>query len=127
MLFKGAGGGEVTGAGLKGSMMAPGGDWLLMGADGFGRIDVRLFTKTVHGALIYMQYYRLLELSPDVRSILDGGDGRTGHGEQYFFTNPRLQTGDARYLWVNQTMFIGQGQLSAGPRVDYRVYSIVNG
>ena len=49
------------------------------------------------------------------------------YGGQYFFTNPRLETGDERYKWVNQTQFLGQGRLVPGPTVEYRVYRVENG
>jgi Protein of unknown function (DUF3237) len=49
-----------------------------------------------------------------------------GYGDQYFFTNPRLETGDERYKWVNQAQFPGQGRLVPGPTVEYRVYRVEN-
>ena len=33
---------------------------------------------------------------------------------------------DERYQWVNQTQFIGEGRLVAGPTVEYRVYRVEN-
>ena len=72
-----------------------------------------------------MQYFGLLELTPGIMAILGGGDTPTNFGDQYFFTNPRLETGDERYSWVNQTMFIREGRLTPG-RVEYRVYRVAN-
>jgi hypothetical protein len=46
----------------------------------------------------------------------------TAYGDQYFFTNPRLETGDARYAWVNTTFFIGEGHVLPGLGVEYRVW-----
>jgi hypothetical protein len=40
--------------------------------------------------------------------------------------HPRLETGDQRYKWVNQTQFLGQGRLVPGPTVEYRVYRVEN-
>ena len=43
-------GGEVVGNRLKGTIVGPGGDWALIGQDGFARIDVRLtFNEQVVG------------------------------------------------------------------------------
>jgi Protein of unknown function (DUF3237) len=42
-------GGEIVGNRLKGTIVGPGGDWVLVGLDGFARIDVRLTFKTVDG------------------------------------------------------------------------------
>ena len=119
------GGGELAGERLKGSFVGAAADWLLLGPDGYGRLDVRATLQTVDGAYIYFQYFGLVELTPGIMSLLEGGDTPTNFEDQYFFTNPRLETGDERYLWVNQTMFVAQGRLSPG-RVDYRVYRVAN-
>lgn len=119
-------GGQFTGDRLKGTIAGAGADWLLLGPDGFGRLDVRVTFRTVDGATIYVQYFGLVELTPGVMDILGGSDTPTTFGEQYFFTNPRMETGDERYAWVNQTMFVGEGRLLPGPRVEYRLYRVTN-
>jgi Protein of unknown function (DUF3237) len=122
-------GGELVGERLKGSFVGSAGDWLIVGADGFARLDVRATLETVDGALIYFQYFGLLEMTPGVTAVLGGGDTPTDFGDQYFFTNPRLETGDERYAWVNRTFFVGQGRLtpgSSGPRVEYKLFRLAN-
>ena len=48
-------GGTFQGERIRGTVMpSPGGDWLLMRADGVLTLDVRLTLKTDDGALIYM-------------------------------------------------------------------------
>lgn len=91
-------GGEVTGERLKGEVLSGGGDWILVGADGYGRIDVRLQFKTFDGASIFVQYFGLLEINEVVASALATGGG-TRYEDQYFRTAPRLETGDPRYSW----------------------------
>lgn len=120
-------GGEIAGDRLKGSFVGAGADWLLVGPDGYGRLDVRATIKTHDGAFIYMQYYGLIEATPEIQQVLGGADLSVGFGDQYFFTNPRMETGDERYAWMNRTMFIGEGRLVAGPKVEYRVYRVENG
>jgi hypothetical protein len=63
----------------------------------------------------------------ELTAVLGGGDTPTGYGDQYFFTQPRLETGDERYAWVNRTMFLGEGRLLPGPRAEYRVHRVENG
>jgi hypothetical protein len=121
-------GGQVSGERLTGTLVGAGADWLLISPDGFSRLDVRATVQTVDGAHIYVQYSVLLELTPAVLAIMSGGGAPTHFGDQYFFTNPRLETGDERYAWVNTTLFLGQGRIRPGPppRVEYRVYRITN-
>jgi hypothetical protein len=119
-------GGEVVGDRLKGSLVGAGADWLLVGPDGFGRLDVRATFKTQDDAVIYVQYHGLVEVTPEIQEILGGADSSVEFGDQYFFTNPRMETGDERYAWVNRTQFVGEGRLVAGPRVEYRVYRVEN-
>lgn len=115
-------GGEFHGARLRGRILPSGGDWLLLGADGIGRLDVRATLETDDGALIYVAYYGVLHLNADVMQKL-GGSGSTEYGETYFFTQPRFETGDARYAWLNGVVAVGEGKI--GPqRVDYRVYQV---
>lgn len=120
-------GGEFSGDdGVKGTIVGAGADWLLVGEDGFGRLDVRATLKTSDGALIYAQYFGYIEVTPTISAILAGENTETDFGGQYFFTNPRLETGDERWAWVNHTFFIGQGRLVAGPRVEYQVFRVDN-
>jgi hypothetical protein len=43
--------------------------------------------------------------------------------DQYFRSTPRIETGDERYAWVNQTVFVAQGRLIPGG-VEYEVYRV---
>jgi hypothetical protein len=118
-------GGRVRGERLNGTLTGAGADWILRGPDGFGRVDVRFTVQTEDGAFIYVQYLGLLELTPAVVAVMGGGGTPTGYGDQYFITNPRLETGDDRYAWVNRTAFLAEGRLLPGPAVEYRVYRVV--
>jgi hypothetical protein len=53
--------GEATGDRIRGTVGAGGADWLLVGPDGYGRLDVRLTLHTHDGADIYVQYFGLIE------------------------------------------------------------------
>jgi len=111
--------GTLSGERLRGKLLG-GGEWALIGPDGFLRIDVRLQVETHDGALLYIQYFGLLELNDAVQSALEHGTG-TDYGDHYFFTNPRIETGDERYAWVNTTFFVGEGHILPGLGVEYRV------
>jgi hypothetical protein len=119
-------GGSIDGDRLKGTISGAGADWLLICPDGFGRLDVRFTCKTHDGAAIYVQYHGVVEVTEDMTAILGGASKSVNYGDQYFFTNPRLETGDERYTWVNESQFLGQGRLVPGPTVEYRVYRVEN-
>ena len=113
-------GGTVSGDRLKGKVLS-GGEWALVGTDGFLRVDVRIQIETHDGAFLYAQYLGLLEMNEAVHAALASGGG-TEYGQHGFYTNPRMETGDERYAWVNTTFFIGEGHLLPGLGVEYRVW-----
>jgi hypothetical protein len=120
-------GGEVTGERLEGELVGAAADWMLVGTDGFGRVDVRATVQTVDGAHVYVQYAGLLELTPAVVALMQGGDTPTDFGDQYVVTALRLETGDERYAWVNQAVFVAEGRLLPDRRMEYRVHRVVPG
>jgi hypothetical protein len=115
--------GQFEGPRLRGKVLGGGGDWLLVGIDGFRRLDVRLQLVTHDGANLYVQYVGLLEMNDKVERAIAAGQG-TDFGDQYFRTNPRIETGDTRYAWINRTFFVGEGRLLPGLIVEYRVYRL---
>ena len=117
-------GGHFEGPQLKGKLLPSGADWLLLGPDGLGRLDVRATLQTDDGANIYLQYYGILEMNEAVQQAL--GQGReTQYGDTRFFTQPRFETGDERYAWLNSVVAIGEGRVIPSA-VEYRVYQVVN-
>lgn len=115
-------GGWVKGERINGSIVGAGADWILIGDDGWGRLDVRAQIQTDDGAVIYAQYGGLLELNETVMKAMAPG-GSTAFSDQYFRTTPRLETGDERYTWVNTTLFVGEGRLHERG-VEYRLYRL---
>ena len=67
-------GGQVSGDRLKGTVVGASGDWVLVGADGYGRTDVRVTVRTVDGAIVYIQYCGLLEMTPAVQDSMSSRD-----------------------------------------------------
>jgi hypothetical protein len=112
--------GTVKGDRITGTVTGTGGDWALVGPDGWARVDVRGQILTDDGAVILVTYGGVLELNEKVMVAMAAGEG-TEFEDQYFRITPRLETGDARYAWVNQTVFIARGRLVGGG-VLYEVY-----
>jgi hypothetical protein len=65
------------------------------------------------GAVVYAQYYGLLEMNDAVSGALQNGSATTF--EQYFRTTPRFETSDQKWAWLQQSVFIGQGRILEGP------------
>jgi hypothetical protein len=91
-------GGEVEGPRIRGTFVGAGADWLILGSDGFGRVDVRGQIATDDGAFIYAQYKGVLEMNEKVLAAMGAAEG-TEFSDQYFRTTPRFETGDERYAW----------------------------
>jgi hypothetical protein len=99
-----------------------GADWILIGPDGVGRLDVRATIETHDGANLYVSYSGLLHMTDNVVQALGSGQF-TEFGETYFYVNPRFETGDPRYAWLNSVFIVSQGRV--GPsRVEYRVFEV---
>jgi len=115
-------GGRLDGKRLKGKVLTGGADWLLVGSDGWGRVDVRGQFLTEDGAAIYAAYTGLLEMNEKVQRALSSG-GSTDFGDQYFRTSPRFETGDPRYGWLNHALFVAEGRMLPHA-VEYKVYRV---
>ena len=84
--------GERLNAKLVGDSAA---DWLLVGPDGTGTLDVRCLVETDDGALVFLQYHGRVDLS--------------GGADAPLFSTPRFETGDERYGWLNKLQAVGKG------------------
>jgi hypothetical protein len=115
--------GKVTGERLSGRVRSGGGDWILAAPDGYGRLDVRTIFETDDGANIYVQYLGVIEYTEAVIAAVTG-ERSSDYDQHYFRTTPRLETGDPRYAWVDQTVFVGEGRIHVGPIVEYRVHRV---
>ena len=115
--------GKVTGDRLHATVLPGGGDWIVLGADGWGQVDVRGQLATDDGAFVYTHYTGLLELNEAVMTATTTG-AATDWGDQYFRTTPRFETGDPRYAWLTTSLFVAEGHLLAGGGVKYRVHRV---
>mgnify|MGYP000137808694 CR=1 FL=1 len=113
-------GGYFEGERLKGILLASGGDWITMDSEGVGHLDVRATFLTDDGAHIYAQYYGALVFNEKVAAAQETGIPAE-FGDTHFVTQPRFETGDDRYLWLNSVMAIAEGRVM-GNAVEYRIF-----
>lgn len=116
-------GGEFEGPRLRGKILPSGGDWLLLDGDGVGRLDVRATFETDDGARIYVQYYGVVVLDEELQARVAAGE-ETDFGDTYFAIQPRFETGDPRYAWLNRVVAVAEGRALPNA-VEYRVFEIV--
>ena len=110
-------------SGERGELLTGGGDWALVGDDGYARLDVRAQVRMDDGAILYAQYFGLLEMNEAVTGALSNGTA-TGFEDHYFRTNPRFETSDPKYAWLQQGLFVGQGRIIEGLGVQYNVFRV---
>jgi len=115
-------GGNFEGGKLNGTLLSSGGDWILVDDDGIGHLDVRITLKTEDDALLYVQYHGVLEMTDAVTTALAGGKP-TEFGDIYFMTQPRIETGDLRYKWLNNIVAVAEGRVVESA-VEYQVYEL---
>ena len=122
-IFREVTGGEVSGPLLNGELLGGGGDWAMIGNDGFARLDVRGQVRTHDGAHVYVFYEGVVELNEKVVAA-DSTDGaETSFTDQYWRTAPRFETGDERYRWLTQSTFAARGRIHP-QGVAYEVFRV---
>jgi Protein of unknown function (DUF3237) len=104
---------QVKGDRLRGEMLgAAAADWMIIGPEGTGTVDVRATLQTDDGAVIFVQYNGRLD---------------TSRGWQFPMTAyvaPRFETGDERYAWLNRIQAVGKGVLYEDLLLDYEWYEV---
>lgn len=115
------GGGSFEGEALKGDVLTPGADWVVIGNQGHAQIDVRLTLKTDDGAHIYMSYTGVLEQNEAFAQAAAQG-AESAFGDYYFVTQIRFECGAPNYAWLNHVAAVGEGRLVPGG-VEYQVYT----
>ena len=119
--------GVIEGVQLSGRTLGSGADWMLVGSDGFLRMDARIQVLTDDGATLCVRYRGPAEVNARLRQAIASGES-TSFSEQRIRTCWEIESGDSRYAWVNQSIFVGEGRFCpAGPAVagfEHRVYCL---
>lgn len=116
-------GGTFEGPKLNGTVLAGGGDWLLLRYDNVLQLDVRLTMQTDDRHLIYMTYKGFRHGPKDVIDRLGRGEN-VDPALYYFRATPYFETGSDKYGWMNRICSMATGQRSAsGP--TYHVFQVL--
>jgi hypothetical protein len=103
-------GGTFEGPKLKGTVVGPGGDWIVRRPDGSSVLDVRIILQTDDNQKIYMTY-RGISYTPQ-------------GGAQYWRIVPVFETGAEKYAWLNNVVSVGIHRVMPG-KVAYRIFQIL--
>ncbi len=101
-------GGSVSGPDISGRLLNLGADWQTIFADGLAELDTRYAMETNDGALIEIVNYGYRHGPAEVIDRLAAGED-VPPDSYYMRTHARLETGDAKYAWVNRKLFVGTG------------------
>ena len=101
-------GGRVVGPRLNGRILNVGADWQTIWDHGVAELDTRYAMELDDGAVIEIRNYGLRHGPTEVIAKLAAGE-EVAPDQYYMRTHARLETGDARYDWVNRTLFVGTG------------------
>ena len=116
-------GGVIDGPKLRGEILPGGGDWLLVGSDGAGRVDVRATIRTHDGVLIHYEARGIIKIPADGLDRLAAGEVLS-FDETYVRTTPKFETADERYAWLSEVVAVGYNILSPN-HIDYRIYQVL--
>lgn len=101
-------GGTMEGPLLNGRILNVGADWQTVHDDGLAILDTRYALETDDGAVIEIINFGYRHGPADVMARVAAGE-EVDPLNYYMRTHARLETGDARYAWVNRTLFVGIG------------------
>lgn len=85
-------------------------DWMTLGPEGTGTLDVRAVFRTHDDALVYTWYRGRLDLS-------------VAPGSAPVYAAPLYDTGDERYAWLNRIQAVAKGTI-AGSTLTYEIAEV---
>ncbi len=111
-------GGDFKGERLSGRVLPGGGDWALIDdASDVLRLDARVTWETQDGAKIFVSYRGILRPLSSLRSK------DADRSQLYFRTSPVFETGDPRYVWLNDLVCVAEGSVEPNA-VRYRIHTV---
>ncbi|MEO3760403.1 DUF3237 domain-containing protein [Mycobacterium sp. B14F4] len=116
-------GGSIDGPKLRGEVLPGGGDWLMVGSDGVGRVDVRATLRTHDDALIHYEARGVIKIPADGLDRLGAGEVLP-FADTYVRTTPTMETSDDRYAWLSEIVTVGYNVLSPN-HIDYRIFRVL--
>lgn len=120
MLFA-ARAGSFEGPRMRGTVLPGSADWMTIGDDGVGRVDVRATLRTDEGDHIHMTNTGRVVLG-EHRSRMFAGEQVTAD-EAYIRTHPLFETAAPQHARLNQLSTVGFCDISLHA-IRYRIYAL---
>ena len=102
-------GGTFAGPRFKGTIIPPGGDWIMQRPDGSRVLDVRILLQTDDGEKIYVSWHGIAYTPP-------GGAFNAR-------ILPVFETMAPKYAWLNNVVAVGVYRADLG-KIAYRIYRL---
>jgi hypothetical protein len=115
-------GGTVEGPRLAGRVLAGGGDWQTIHADGLTEVFARYTLEASDGTLIGITNPGVRVASPDIIARLSVGEDVDPH-LYYFRTTPAFDVAAGSHAWLRRQVFVAQG-VRRPTSVELRVYAV---
>jgi Protein of unknown function (DUF3237) len=103
-------GGSFDGPRIKGSVVAPGGDWIVERSDRSRILDVRILLETDDAQTIYVSWRGIAYTTPG--------------GGLFARILPVFETGAPNYTWLNNVVSVGVYRGLQG-KIAYRIFEIL--
>jgi len=104
---------KIEGDRLSGEMAgAAAADWLIVGPEGTGTLDIRATYRTHDGAIIFAQFHGRVDASQGLEP------------PKTIYVTPRFETGDQRCAWLNRIQAVGKGVVHEDLTIDYEWYEL---
>ena len=116
----------VEGPALNGTVLAGGGDPLLMRHDGVGLVDARITILSDAGDLIMMTYKGVLRYTEEFSEAYDRGELVSQEGN-YFYVSALFETASERFRWLNGILGVAWGFIPEDlprPCIGYQVFAV---
>jgi hypothetical protein len=120
--------GVCNGDRLRGRFLPGGGDAILFGPDGVGRLDIRATLRTDDDQLIFVTGTGIVAIPPPALERLRAGEA-IRWDEMYMRWTPRFATGSESHSWLNSIVAVSVNDLGPNSdqvhRVGHRVFQVL--
>ena len=99
-------------------------------ADGTMYLDLRITFETDDGAFIFGQGKGVWRSDPEKSPRPEGEPAQ--YGDMYIMSTQTFETGDERYKWLNDMVFVAEGKMDPVTEegymahISWQVYAVVN-